>query len=55
MVLPFNYLGVYGDTDIYQKLLAYNSNTGQYTTSDYEFIIGEDINEMVYMDWVITI
>lgn len=48
VVLPFNYLGVYGDTDIYQKLLAYNTNTGQYTTSDYEFIIGENITNGVY-------
>ena len=48
VVLPFNYLGSYGVSEYYQKLLAYNSNTGQYTTSDYEFIIGEDINDGVY-------
>ena len=48
VVLPFNYLGSYGVAEYYQKLLAYNSNTGQYTTSDYEFIIGEDINDGVY-------
>lgn len=47
-VLPFNYLGSYGVAEYYQKLLAYNRNTGQYTTSDYEFIIGEDINDGVY-------
>lgn len=48
VVLPFSYLGSYGVTEYYQKLLAYNSNTGQYTTSDYEFVIGEDINDGVY-------
>lgn len=48
VVLPFNYLGSYGVAEYYQKLLAYNSNTGQYTTSDYEFIIGEDITDGVY-------
>lgn len=48
VVLPFNYLGSYGVAEYYQKLLAYNRNTGQYTTSDYEFIIGEDINDGVY-------
>lgn len=48
VVLPFSYLGSYGVTEYYQKLLAYNSNTGQLTTSDYEFIIGEDINDGVY-------
>lgn len=47
-VLPFSYLGSYGVNEYYQKLLAYNSNTGQYTTSDYEFIIGEDITDGVY-------
>ena len=47
-VLPFSYLGSYGVTEYYQKLLAYKSNTGQHTTSDYEFIIGEDINDGVY-------
>lgn len=48
VVLPFSYLGSYGVAEYYQKLLAYNSNTGQFTTSDYEFIIGEDINDGVY-------
>lgn len=48
VVLPFNYLGSYGVSEYYQKLLAYNRNTGQFTTSDYEFIIGEDINDGVY-------
>lgn len=48
VVLPFSYLGSYGVADYYQKLLAYNSNTGQFTTSDYEFVIGEDINDGVY-------